>query len=363
MSADGRRTGGALPLRLGILALGVAALIGGLLGGLGRLALPVPLVAGALSAHGALLVSGFFGTVITLERAVAVGGTMALVAPAISGAAGLALAGGSPAAAWLLVAASLALIVLSLVILRRQLALHTALLTVAATAWLVGNALFAAAARLDASVAWWFAFLVLTIAAERLELTRLMRRRANATPLLLVVVAWLLAAAAAMTQGYAWAYVAYGGALVALAAWLFAFDLARRTVRTQGVARYAAVALLAGYGWLAAGGCAFAALPEVPALRDLALHAIGLGFVLSMVFAHAPIVVPVISGRAVVYTPWLYAPLALLHGSLLLRVALGPEHIALRQAGSVGNALAIVLFAATLVRAMRRRRAAGAART
>lgn len=357
------RPRGELALRLGILALGAIALASGLVGGLGRLAVPVPVMPGALGAHGALLVSGFFGTVITLERAIAVGGVAALVAPLTSGLAGLALAFAVPDAAWLLAAAAAALVLLSLVILRRQRALHTALLVVAAAAWLAGNVLFAGAMPLAAVIPWWFAFLVLTIAAERLELTRLMRRRPAATPLLVAIVAWLLAAATAMACDAAWAPVAYGGALLALAAWLLAFDLARRTVRMHGVARYAAVALLAGYAWLAAGGIAFAALPLVPALRDLALHAVGLGFVLSMVFAHAPIVVPVISRRPVVYTPLLYVPLALLHASLLVRVACGPAHPELRQAGSIGNALAIVVFAAVLLRAMGRRRAVAAGRS
>lgn len=264
MAAASGRTGGGVALRLPILALGAVALLTGLAGGLGRLAVPVPIIPGALAAHGALLVSGFFGTVITLERAVAVGGSFALLAPLVSGVAGIAVAAGWHGAAWLLVAASLGLTLLSLVILRRQFALHTALLAVAALAWVAGNALFAAGARLDAVVGGWFAFLVLTIAAERLELTRLMRRRASATPLLLAIVAWLLAAACALVGGFAQAYVAYGSALVALAAWLLTFDLARRTVRTQGVARYAAVALLTGYGWLAAGAARSRRCPSCP---------------------------------------------------------------------------------------------------
>jgi len=45
-----------------------------------------------------------------------------------------------------------------------------------------------------------------------------------------------------------------------------------------------------------------------------------LGFVFSMVFGHAPIILPAVLRVAVPYTPYFYLPLALLHGSLLIRL-------------------------------------------
>mgnify|MGYP000563057428 CR=1 FL=1 len=66
----------------------------------------------------------------------------------------------------------------------RQRELHTVLLAVAPLAWLAGSVLFLVH-RADAAPAWWFAFLVITIAAERLEMTRLRPRRAWAPPLLI----------------------------------------------------------------------------------------------------------------------------------------------------------------------------------
>jgi hypothetical protein len=249
--------------------------------------------------------------------------------------------------------APLVLAVVSAALLRRQPREHIVLLLVAALAWAVGNALHLAAAAPDASAAWWFAFLVLTIAAERLEMTRLMRRPPAAAPLFHGSVALLLGGAA----GVAWAppagAIVFGAGLVALAAWLGAFDIARRTVRTEGFSRYSAVALMAGYAWLAVGGLAWAAMATNPAWRDTALHAIGLGFVVSMILAHAPVVVPVIARRRMRYTAFFYAPLALLHASLLLRLAAGSAGV--RQWGGILNALALLAFAGTLVHALSRR--------
>jgi hypothetical protein len=137
-----------------------------------------------------------------------------------------------------------------------------------------------------------------------------------------------------------------GAVLVLLALWLFAFDLARVTVRQSRLPRYVAVCLLAGYFWLAVGG----ALIALQAAYDAALHAIFVGFVFSMVFGHAPVILPAVLRTALPYHPVLYAPLALLHAALAVRVTLSIP------AGGWGNAAAIALFivcAATL--ALRKR--------
>ena len=91
---------------------------------------------------------------------------------------------------------------------------------------------------------------------------------------------------------------------------------------------------------LSAGGL----VPGSPAY-DAALHALALGFVFSMVFGHAPIIFPAVLRVAVPYHPWFYVPLALLHGSLLVRLAgdaMGD--FAWTRAGGLGNAVALLAF-------------------
>jgi hypothetical protein len=146
-------------------------------------------------------------------------------------------------------AAGLSLVV-HLVVLRRQPAAHTRLLVLACMAWLTGSLLWTRG--LPSAVPWWFLLPVLTIAAERLEMTRLTRRHALAPTLLLACVALLVVGAAlgAMPGTLVPGGVLYGLGLMALSLWLFTFDIARRTLFTQGLARYMAVSLLAGYAWL-----------------------------------------------------------------------------------------------------------------
>lgn len=335
------------PWRLAYLALGAVALVAGVAGGLARLGVAPPTSAAAF--HGALMVSGFLGTVISLERAVALGMRLAYAAPLAAGLGTIAmLAGFFELGAALWIAAPLALFGASVAIVLRQRELHTVLLAIAALAWLAGSVLFLNH-RADAAPAWWFAFLVATIAAERLEMTRLRPRRAAAAPLLVASFALLGIGAAVAVVDAGLGHLVYGLALCALAVWLAIFDIARSTVRLAGFARYSAFALLAGYLWLAAGGLAWAFAPQ---LRDLALHALGIGFVFSMILAHAPLIVPVIARIRMRYMPAFYAPLVLLHLSLLLRVGFGPGEPVARAWGAALNAAALVLFVVTLVYAI-----------
>lgn len=341
------------------LAVGVAvALVAGILGGLLRAGVVLPgttdaawLARGAL-AHAALVMCGFLGTVIGIERAVAARRTAAWLAPTCSALAAVALLAGWPGTASLLfVASATVFVAVNVLLVQRQRAAHTALLLAGAVAWWVGNGLFAWQAGAVAVLPWWFAFLVVTIAAERLEMTRLMRRRPGASAsLLLVLVALGIGAALSGPHPRAGG-VTFGAALVALAAWLFAFDIARRTVRAEGLPRYMAVCLLGGYGWLAVGGAAWSATALGAPARDAALHALGLGFVFSMIMGHAPVILPAIARIKLLFGPAFYLPLALLHASLLLRLAAGFIDSGWRPHGALANALAIALFAATAVAA------------
>lgn len=337
------------------LALVAMSLLAGIAGGLLRAGVPLPGTHSALwpgqamLVHAALMVGGFLGTVIGIERAVAVKLRSAWVAPLASGLGGAVLLQGFMAAgAWLLVAASAAFIAVNIEVVVRQRAAHTALLLAGALAWFAGNLAFAVGVGTMSTLPWWFAFLVLTIAAERLEMTRLMRRRPGAQLSLFAVLAALALGAGLSAFDPVAGGVLYGLALLALAAWLAVFDIARRTVHAHGLSRYMAVCLLGGYVWLAVAGAAWAATALGLPLRDTALHALGLGFVVSMMLGHAPVILPAVARVKLLFGNFFYVPLAALHLSLLLRLALGWNDPALRAVGASFNAIAIALFAATV---------------
>ncbi len=343
-------------LRVLMLALVALSLLAGIAGGLLRAGVTLPVLPDAAWPgraalfHAALMMGGFLGTVIGIERAVAVKLRAAFAAPVASSLGGLCLLLGHTApGAWLGVAAAIAFLGINAVVVRRQRAAHTWLLLAGAGAWLAGNLLFALGLGSAATMPWWFAFLVMTIAAERLEMTRLMRRRPAAQGLLQAVLAALLLGAALSALAPVAGGVLYGAALALLALWLGMFDIARRTVLAHGLSRYMAVCLLGGYAWLAVAGVAWAGTALGWPLRDTALHALGLGFIVSMVMGHAPVILPAIARVKLQFGVFFYVPLVALHASLVLRLGGGAFDVSLRTAGAALNAASLALFAATVL--------------
>lgn len=337
-------------LRLPLLVLGMISLVSGVLAGLARLALETPAFAQAhAGSHGALMISAFFGTVIGLERAVAVRSGWAYIGPLCAGLGGVAmLSGATPWLAPLLfLLAGVVFTAASCKVLFAQPTLFAAVLTLGAVCWAAGSAIWLAGAPLGAAVPAWMAFLVVTIAGERLELTRLLPPRPAARRLFVAALAILIAGIMAAAAGIDMQLRVLSAGLALLAFWLWRYDIARRTVRQTGLTRFAAVCLLSGYAWLALGGMlgvggAFAA---GHAWRDAALHAVFLGFVFSMVIGHAPIVLPAVMRVKFPYHPGLYVPLLALQVSVLARMLGGIDGTwPLRQWAGIANAVALALF-------------------
>src|SRR5690606_1013147 len=138
-----------------------------------------------------------------------------------------------------------------------------------------------------------------------------------------------------------------GIGLLGCAAWLLHRDVARRTVRIGGLPRFSAAAILAGHLWLAAAGGVLLLAHHIGMAftYDAAVHAIAIGFVLSMIFGHAPIIFPAVTGVPVRISTAGYVPLALLHASAGLRVfadlAQWQEG---REASGLATIAAIVLY-------------------
>jgi len=349
--------------RLPLLVLGFIALAAGSAAGLVRSGWSLgPPAAGLVALHGPLMVCGFFGLLIALERAVAVDRAWPYLGPALATTAVVCLLSANVvAAAWLFVASSAVLLAATADVMRRQPALFTLTLTLGAAGLVAGNALWALGAPVADALWWWLAFLVLTIAGERLELSRFLppsRKAQTGFALLLAFIAVGLAA----RHLTSWGAAPFGAALLGLAAWLFTYDIARRTVRGRGLTRFIAVCLLAGYAWLTIGAAlllAWGTAPPGSPAHDAALHAITLGFVFSMVFGHAPIILPAVTKLALPYRPVFYAPLLLLQVSLVVRLGGDAAGRAdWTRSGALLNAIALAAFvvvtASTIVRGLRR---------
>jgi hypothetical protein len=350
---------------LPVLALGMFALLAAMWAGLLRLDWKFPELAPALAQlHGPLMISGFFGTVINIERAVALNQKRYWIAPLLSGIGSLvAISGLAPQlGVALLTLGSLGLVVIFSVIVSRHPGRDTITMLIAAMAWLVGNVMWFAEYPFWRIALWWMAFLVLTILGERLELARLMRLDALAKNLYVVAAAILfLGLVLNVSAGLilpsdlvdVTARIA-GAGFLAIALWLLRYDIAQRTVRQTGLTRFIAICLLIGYVWLGVGGALRIAFGVgVSWQGDAMLHSVLLGYVFSMIFGHAPIIFPAVLNRAIPYTPMFYAHLILLHASLVVRILADLFDLGtVRMWAGMFNVIAILLFLFATVRAM-----------
>lgn len=339
-------------------ALVAICLVSAVWGGLMRAGVMWPAMYGphwaptAAGLHSVLMLCGFFGTVIGIERAVAVKHPWAFGAPLASALGGVLLLNQQyHGAADAFALAAAVFLAVNTRIVWRQRALHTWVLWVSALVWLLANLRFMFMGLSETLFEAWFAFLVLTIAAERLEMARMTRLSPATQGALLLILAALLLGIVLTPDRVQLGGLMYGAALVLLAGWLGRFDVARRTVRSHGLSRYMAVCLLSGYGWLALSGVCWIAQAQGAPTRDAALHALGLGFVMSMVMGHAPVILPAVARVKLHFDARFYVPLSALHLSLLVRLGPGAFDPSWKAWGSGLNAAALVLFVITVVSA------------
>jgi len=351
-------------LRFPLMALGLLALLAAMWAGLVRMGWSWPaLQPGLPIAHGPLMICGFLGTVIGLERAVALNRGWTYIGPVLTGLGGLALIVGlpTPVGSLLITLGSVGLGLVFGLILRMEMAVYTVTMAVGVLSWVIANGLWLLGGPIYTVVYWWAGFLILTIAGERLELGRLLRLSRFVQGLFVAIIAlFVIGLGLSSTE----TLLPFGvgvrlaaAAMLALSLWLLRYDVARYTVRKKGLTRFIAVCLLAGYGWLGIGGVLGLIYGGVSAgfQYDAILHAIFVGFVMSMIFGHAPIIFPAVIGKNIPFQSSFYLHLALLHMSLLLRV-IGDLTIWLpgRQWGGLLNVVAILLFMANTALAMRR---------
>lgn len=334
---------------LPLVALSILALLAALWAGLLRLGWSLPTFPNLAMAHGPLMVCGFLGTLIPLERAVAIRRKWMFAAPVLTvlGWVSLLASPGMLGAALFTLGSLVTLAILAFM-LRREPKIHTGVMAAGGLAWVVGNILWLTGMPLFQMVFWWIAFLVLTIAGERLELSRVLHPSPGQVRTFGLFAALLLGGAVVATLDLEVGTRLSGAGLLALGLWFLPNDIARRNLRhTVPLTRYIARCLYAGFIWLIVGGGMMLLIGAQVAgpYYDAVLHIVFVGFVMSMIFGHAPIIFPAIAQVRVIFQPVFYVHLLLLHLSLLVRIVGNMASLqSVRQWGGLLNEVAILLF-------------------
>jgi hypothetical protein len=344
-----------------LLVVGFATLAAAVWGGLLRLGvvLPFPQSSGAnwITFHGPLMVCGFLGTVIALERAVGLGKYWTYLPPLLTGAgsAWIVTGGlGSPGP-WLIFAGSLAYVAVSIRVVMLSKALFTIMMGAGAVTWCIGNGLWVAGWSFSRIVPWWIAFLCLVIVGERLDLARFQKQVSWSKPLLINLASLFLVGVALTIKWQGLGERLAGAGLLSMALWLARFDIARRTIKQPGLPRFMAFCLLSGYAWLALSGVLLLLYSPMEAgpKYDAALHSFFVGFVFLMIFGHAPVIFPAVLQLAGSFSPRLYLHVALMHASLILRITGDLSGwVAGRQWGAILNGIAMAIFLVNTITSM-----------
>ena len=331
------------------------SLLAGLDGALLLLGVWSPVMSTRLSKwHGPLMVLGFVGTVICLERAVALGHRLAYLVPAVSGLGVIVLLAPLPfdsarAGLALLTLAQLGLLTIYVPLWRRS---HDdAIVIQGAGAFCAAGAaaLLTTGVHVSQIVGWLACHMILTICGERLELSRLTMARNRALPALcLAVVAALLVSVVSPAIGWR----VLGVVLIGLAVWLCRHDVARGGLRRGGQAAYIGTLLMVGYLWLATAGivCTVQGPPISRSGYDAVVHSLFLGFTMGMILGHAPIILPAVLQVRLEWTTWFWLPAFLLEASLLVRIGIGDglDRSAAVQAGGTVNVLSLLTLVAVI---------------
>ncbi len=297
----------------------MAGLLAGLATGLSRMGWDVGILSASLH-HGSVMVGGFLGTLIALEKVIPLKRKMLYLIPVCSGASVFVFFVGDPIYAFaLLLLAALALSSVFLYYLVTVRDFIYFLMLCGGLSWLAGNAVLASQSLYPAAFPWWVAFILFIITAERLELTKFLpvpssRKR------------WLVLMLFLYVAGVVWSFHAggqwiSGAALVGVSLWLMKFDVVGLSIQKSGLQKFIGTALLCGYVALLLTGVFLIALTQHPFAYDAIVHTFFLGFAFSMIFAHGPVILPGVLGMRV--KPWhrmLYVWLILLHVSLAVRV-------------------------------------------
>jgi hypothetical protein len=302
-----------IPFVLGSLLLGLYT-------GLLRMGWQFP-VAPGLGDHGALMVCTFLGTLVTIERIITLKYKWVIIIPVTNVLSLiLFLVDLHNIAYWFLVIGSLGMSGVMFYYALRFKEIHFYIMLIGALCLFIGNLLLAVLKLYPASTTWWISFFMLTIVAERLELTRYLPVTKNLKYLLVVLMIVFL-------SGIILPFHIYGkyissAALILIAFWLLTNDIAFKSIKKEGIFRYSAILLITSYFWLIITAAFFVLRSDNTLYYDAGLHAFFLGFVFSMIFAHAPIILPSIAKLTISpFSKLLYIWFALLQLSLIMRVA------------------------------------------
>lgn len=334
--------------RFPIILFAFLCLLAGILTGLTRIGWPIA-VSPANAHHGSIMVSGFLGTLIILEKIIPHKQNILLLIPGANAlSVPLFFFGYPDLSVVILLLSSTALAITFAYYYFIQRTIIYTLMFIGALCWLTGNIMLTAKWFYPLAFPWWAAFALFIISAERIELMKFLP--VSKISMKLFAGALLVFPAGVLLSFHGLGGILCGSSLITVSLWLLRNDLIGINLRKEGIQRFVAISLLTGYMSLLLTGIFVFILPDQWLTYDAIVHCFFLGFVFSMIFAHGPIILPGVIGAAI--TPFsriLYLWLTALHISWIMRVFADiAMEMELRKISGLLSAIAIVGYFITL---------------
>jgi hypothetical protein len=305
--------------RLPIVFFAMFCLLCGLWSGLNRIGWTLA-VSPITAHHGAIMVGGFLGTLIALEKIIPLRRKWLYLIPVLNAASVAFFFTDHPRLSiYTLIFSSAALMRVFLYYFRQQRRVVYILMLAGVMCWLTGNLMLLTRLFYPLAFPWWSAFALLIIAAERLELMVFLPVSKPSKIMFVIMLAAFIAGALFSFHGAG--NVISGLALLCASLWLLRSDMIAINLSKENMPKFAAIALLCGYVALLLTGVFYLTLSGQWLTYDAIVHSFFLGFVFSMIFAHGPMILPGIMGIAASpFNKILYLWLGLLQASWLVRV-------------------------------------------
>ena len=335
-------------IRIPFLLLAMAGLVSGLATGLSRIGWDLNIPETSLH-HGAIMVGGFLGTLISLEKIIPLKRKFLFIIPGLSGISVLTFFIGQPFLSfYILSMAATGLAAISVTYLLKERNQIYLLMLAGSLCWLTGNVMLITAEFYPMALPWWIGFVLFIITSERLELMKFLP--VSARHKLTLMFFLCLYIASMITSFHGFGNLLGGASLIAIAIWLMHHDMIRISLRQAGLQKFVGLALTSGYVAMLMTGIFLIALNGHAMAYDVIVHTFFLGFAFSMIFAHGPIILPGVLGvSAKPFHSVLYGWLFLLHASWITRVAADVLlDFKFRQITGIASAFAIIAYFLTM---------------
>lgn len=271
--------------------------------------------------HGAIMVGGFLGTLILLEKVIPLKRKILLALPVINAfSLVMIIPGLFHLGQVLLITGAVGLLIVFILYFRKQPAdLSIMLMIAGACCQVIGHIMLITKQFYPLAFPWWMGFILFVIVGERVELSKFLPVTVQNKYLLISLLVLFLIGVVLPFHGTG-KYLS-GISLISIALWLLRHDVISIAIKKKGLTRFSAAALLTGCLLLLLTGVLQISLPDLPFAYDAIVHTFFLGFAFSMIFAHGPIILPGVLGLNVKpYHSLLYIPLAAMILSLILRL-------------------------------------------